>query len=317
MRAFLGGAIDDETTTTGNVWSAFKVDSEINAAEDRAIQHTDNRETAIREDMNAADQLLQDNIDTETQERIAADNALQSNIDTEQQARIDADNLLQQNLDSETQARISADNTLQDNIDSETQARTTADNTLQSNIDAEAQARADADDQLQLQITNLEAYAENTYYKKEGGHISGDVSIAGNLTVQGETVQVDSQISTADRVIIINDGEVGTGVTGGFAGLEVDRGTADDYEFGFSEVSGYFEMGKKDARQPAMTREVSPADGKVLKWNATNKRAEASDLNWSEIAGKPDLVTEQQFSSLLTNLKDSFVSGKQSIDAVS
>ena len=188
---------------------------------------------------------------------------------------------------------------------------------LQQNINSEAQARQDADDAIQLQITSLENYAENIYFKKEGGHIGGSVSIAGNLTVQGETVQVDSQISTADRLIIVNSGEVGAGVTGGFAGLEVDRGTSDAYEFGFNEGSGYFELGKQGGRQPAMTREVAPADGKVLKWNAANKRAEASDLTWAEVTEKPDLATQQQFSSLLTGLKDSFVSGKQSIDAVS
>lgn len=299
LLAATSSPVNDDITTTGNLWSAAKTNLEISQAETRSKEHTDSRETAIRSDM------------------VAADNQLQSNIDAEEQARIFADNQLQENLDAESQQRQLEDSQLAQAIQDESSRAQQAEQALQENLDDETQARQDADDAIQLQITNFQSYADETYFKKQGGHIGGNVSIEGNLTVQGETVQVDSQISTADRVINVNAGEVGAGVTGGFAGLEVDRGTEDNYEFGFNENTGYFELGKQGNRQPAMTREVTPADGKVLKWNAANKRAEASDLTWQEIANKPDLVTEQQFSSLLTGLKDSFVSGKQSIDAVS
>ena len=68
-----------------------------------------------------------------------------------------ADTLLQQNIDAEATARTSSDGVLQENIDAEATARTSADTTLQSNIDAEASARSDADAALDTRVAAIEA----------------------------------------------------------------------------------------------------------------------------------------------------------------
>ena len=67
---------------------------------------------------------------------------------------------------------------------------------------------------------------------KDGGTIkldtgpSGDTIVTGNLTVSGDITAVSSsQLEIEDRIITVNKGEAGPGVTLTYAGLEVDRGT--------------------------------------------------------------------------------------------
>ena len=67
---------------------------------------------------------------------------------------------------------------------------------------------------------------------KDGGTIkldtgtSGDTIITGNLTVQGDVTSVSStNLEIKDRIITLNDGENGPGVSLLYSGIEIDRGT--------------------------------------------------------------------------------------------
>ena len=67
---------------------------------------------------------------------------------------------------------------------------------------------------------------------RDGGTIkldtgpSGDTIITGNLTVQGDVTSVSStNLEIEDRIITLNDGERGPGVTLVYSGMEIDRGT--------------------------------------------------------------------------------------------
>ena len=67
---------------------------------------------------------------------------------------------------------------------------------------------------------------------KDGGTIkldtgtSGDTIITGNLTVQGDVTAVSStNLEIKDRIITLNDGENGPGVSLLYSGIEIDRGT--------------------------------------------------------------------------------------------
>jgi hypothetical protein len=55
--------------------------------------------------------------------------------------------------------------------------------------------------------------------------LNGNVYIVGNLIVSGNTTTINSTNSNVeDNIITLNAGEVGPGVTLGYAGIEVDRG---------------------------------------------------------------------------------------------
>lgn len=111
------------------------------------------------------------------------------------------------------------------------------------------------------------------------GVISKDTNliVPGNLLVSGTTFFVDTETVIANsHLIIINNGEVGPGVTEGFAGIQIDRGTATDYRFVFNEAKDCFETGIIGDLQCVATREDSPVDTGIAFWNDTEKRFDTS-----------------------------------------
>jgi len=236
---------------------------------DTAIKNEITAEAATR---TSKDNILQANIDAETSIRVNNDHTLQTNIDNEETTRSNNDTLLQSNIDNEASTRSAADITLQGNIDTEITARSNDDNTLQTNIDTEATTRSTNDGDLTTLTTanksNLvDAVNElNTdKYEKSGGTIGGNADITGtlyigghatlasatvngDLHVKGTTTTVDSTVvAVADNQITLNSGETGAGISKGSAGLRLDRGTLNDYVFGFSEHDQTFTLGEIEA----------------------------------------------------------------------
>lgn len=66
--------------------------------------------------------------------------------------------------------------------------------------------------------------------------ITSDVVITGNLTVTGTSTEiVSTDTAITDRVITLNDGEVGAGVTGVTSGIEIDRGSSTNSRLVYDE----------------------------------------------------------------------------------
>jgi len=67
-------------------------------------------------------------------------------------------------------------------------------------------------------------------------NLNSNTTVNGNLTVAGTTTTVSStDTSVSDRVITLNDGESGAGITGRYSGLEFDRGSLDNAFLVFDE----------------------------------------------------------------------------------
>ena len=109
-----------------------------------------------------------------------------------------------------------------------------------------------------------------------------DVTVQGNLTVLGtEFIANTETVEISDNLAVINSGETGSGVTAGFAGWEVDRGTATDFRFGFDESLDRFVVGQQADTQVVATREDSPVEGGVGFYNTSTHRFEtSSNLKW-------------------------------------
>tara|TARA_Y100000114_G_scaffold144477_1_gene153096 strand:- start:3899 stop:4693 length:795 start_codon:yes stop_codon:yes gene_type:complete len=89
------------------------------------------------------------------------------------------------------------------------------------------------------------------------------VTINGNLNVVGtQTTVSTTDTSITDNTIVLNDGESGAGVTAGSAGLDIDRGTADNATFQFNETDDAFEA--KVGASFAVTRGGTPVGGDDL-----------------------------------------------------
>ena len=66
--------------------------------------------------------------------------------------------------------------------------------------------------------------------------VGGNATITGNLTVNGTLTSIQTtNTAIKDNVIVLNDGETGTAITAGTAGIEIDRGTSDAAKFVYDD----------------------------------------------------------------------------------
>lgn len=89
-------------------------------------------------------------------------------------------------------------------------------------------------------------YTEANYMLVDGTRpITGDLTVQGDLTVNGDQIiQNVKKVLVEDNLQIINNGETGAGVTMGYAGIAVDRGSLNDYSFFFREDDDLFRVGE-------------------------------------------------------------------------
>ena len=119
----------------------------------------------------------------------------------------------------------------------------------------------------------------------DGATITGSLTITEDLFVDGTTWVVNNQeVTTSDNIIVVNNGEVGPGVTAGSAGIEVDRGSATNYQFLFVEASDTFRIGEIGSLQAVATREDSPTDQRFPLWNDSSKRFDTATSTILRIA---------------------------------
>ena len=86
-------------------------------------------------------------------------------------------------------------------------------------------------------------FGDYTITVQDGGEIrldaginSGQVVVAGDLVVLGDTTTVESTITTVnDNIIVLNDGEQGNGISLDQSGIEIDRGTKVNARLVFDE----------------------------------------------------------------------------------
>lgn len=107
----------------------------------------------------------------------------------------------------------------------------------------------------------------------------GNVTIPGDLTVNGTTFTSNTEtVLIEDNLLVINNGEVGAGVTAGVAGLEVDRGSETNYQLVFRESDDVFAIGEAGSLQAVATREDTPTDRSVPVWNDAAKRFDSAPV---------------------------------------
>ncbi len=118
--------------------------------------------------------------------------------------------------------------------------------------------------------------------------IHGDTVLEGSLSVLGtRTVSESSIVKYKTHILILNDGEYGEGVHLNIAGLEIDRGTSENYRFVYRESDKSFRIGKISATQAACTREDLPLDKGLMVWNASEKMIKSTksidlDVNFNQ-----------------------------------
>ena len=95
--------------------------------------------------------------------------------------------------------------------------------------------------------------------------ITSDVIISGNLTVTGTSTEITStDTAITDRVITLNDGETGAGVTGGTSGIEIDRGSSTNARLVYDESSDSWKL---DNGSGSLVAIATSASGNVGLYN--------------------------------------------------
>ena len=118
------------------------------------------------------------------------------------------------------------------------------------------------------------------------GNATGEVIIAGNLTVQGNTTQVDSNVvNIGDAIITLNSDE--TGAPSQNAGLEIERGTSDNVLLRWNESNDKWEITTDGTNYNA----ISTVDATVTSLTGTANEVEVDTSTGDVTVGLPNDVT--------------------------
>lgn len=288
----------DDVDSTSN-----KLDAEIDRSTAKDAEH-DTLLKGLRVDVNANKSAIDSEVARSTARDEDHDTAIANNA---------SDITTEVNRAKAEEAKIrqemkTADTNLQNAITAETERATGVEEDLQRQI---TDLSGSTDDRLEA----LEAlsHEQNTdtgttsktfvidsgntgaMLKAEGGGLStrtkGDAGYANftvqNLVIKGDVTQEgDTFITQAERVevrdnmILINEGETGAGVTAGFAGIEVDRGTEQNFMFGFNESDGMFKIGKEGNMFDVALRQPvgDMIDGMFASWDAATKTFKTTNV---------------------------------------
>ena len=121
----------------------------------------------------------------------------------------------------------------------------------------------------------------DTVSRQNGGTFIGDVTMSGNLTVNGTTTSVNSnEVNIGDNILKLNSDETGTPSQN--AGIEVERGSATNVAFRWNETtdkwqftndgSSYIDLGESD-----LVGDTTPQLGGNLESNGNNIKLADSD----------------------------------------
>jgi hypothetical protein len=215
-------------------------------------------------DRQAADLVLQSNIDTEESERIAADELLQSNIDAEETRAMGVESSLQSQITQEVSDRQAADLVLQGNIDSEESSREAADLVLQGNIDSEESRAMGVESDLQSQITSEVSRATSA----EG--VLQDNIDAEETRAMGVESSLQSQITQEISDRISGDSTLQSNIDS----EEASRISADETLQSNIEAEEARAMGVESDLQSQITQEISDRQADV---SAEESRAMAAE----------------------------------------
>lgn len=293
----LEGLRDDVDSTSS------KLEAEIDRSTAKDAEH-DTLLKGLRVDVNANKSAIESEVARSTARDEAHDAAISKNasdIATETSRAKAEEAKIRQEMKT-------ADTNLQNAITAETERATGVEEDLQRQI---TDLSGSTDDRLEA----LEAlsHEQNTdtgttsktfvidsgntgaMLKAEGGGLStrtkGDAGYANftvqNLVIKGDVTQEgDTFITQAERVevrdnmILINEGETGAGVAAGFAGIEVDRGTEQNFMFGFNESDGMFKIGKEGNMFDVALRQPvgNMIDGMFASWDAATKTFKTTNV---------------------------------------
>ena len=157
---------------------------------------------------------------------------------------------------------------------------------------------------------------DNKFVYKSGDTITGNLTINGDLFVVGtaHTANVE-HFNVSANTITINKGEINSGITAGYGGLIIDRGTANPYIFEFQESSQTFRVGETGTTLAVASREDVPINKGIAYWDAatykfnTTLNLSANTISATTFYGSGIGLTNVPYSAITNTPTDIYVSG--------
>lgn len=108
--------------------------------------------------------------------------------------------------------------------------------------------------------------------------LTGNTIVGGNLFVEGNTTILNTNvIEFEDNILLLNRLETGDGVTLNQSGLEVVRGSLENYRIVYNESDTTFKIGKISNLQAVATREDTPMFNGIMTWNNNTRRLDSTN----------------------------------------
>lgn len=109
----------------------------------------------------------------------------------------------------------------------------------------------------------------------------GDIIIEGNVTQKGESFITQAEtVEVRDNTILLNRGETAAGVSKGFAGIEIDRGTLPKFQILFDESDRRFKAGEEGDLWCLALRDddADMLNGMFTSWDSSTKRLKTTNI---------------------------------------
>ncbi len=135
----------------------------------------------------------------------------------------------------------------------------------------------------------------------------GHLTVSGDLVVQGDTTTLSTAtLDVEDKIITINKGETGAGVTGSaIAGIQVDRGTEDNINLQWREDDDVIELNADFVPSANATYDLGSAD---KQWKSLHVSGSTIKLGGMPIK-KPASFDALHIPSLVIGTDDEVLNG--------
>lgn len=201
-----------------------------------------------------------------------------------------------QSIRSETDRATNAENRIEAKLDDEITRSTNKDENHDSRLNAlEGKSHTQNTDLGTTNSTFQLKYNTGNKIKHESDAISvrnstdtdyvnfiaKNATFKGDLLVEGKSFVTEAEtVEIKDNLLLLNKGEVGSGVTKGMAGLEIDRGTEPNYQIVFDESDNRFKAGEIGDIQCLALRDGddSMTGGMFTSWDSTTKRLKTTNI---------------------------------------
>jgi len=130
------------------------------------------------------------------------------------------------------------------------------------------------------ETVNIDIVNGNANFK--GRVTAENITINGDLSVTGSVLE---SLRVTDYKITLNRDYVGTPPTTLKSGLEIERGTAENYYMYFRESDQTFVIGELATLQAVATREDAPQTDGIMHWDAANKRMQTKASCYIDSSG--------------------------------